>query len=154
MPATVTSYGGSPLLKCINSLRTHAVLLAPMCQEILQDDELKKNFLADAPNGHSVRERAWEMQQKNIKSFVKNYVMENIVNIISLKVSFVSSLIRSLLEHQMILTHSRCIRAFIENDRLLDQNRMLCELNQQANTRINDLEGEIHDLRGARQQPS
>jgi hypothetical protein len=125
MPATVTSYGGSPLLKCINSLRTHAVLLAPMCQEILQDDELKKNFLADAPNGHSVRERAWEMQQKNINSFVKEYVMENIVN------------------H---LTQ--------ENDRLLDQNRMLRELNQQANTRINDLEGEIHDLRGARQQPS
>jgi uncharacterized protein YaaN involved in tellurite resistance len=65
------------------------------------------------------------MQQKNINSFVKEYVMENIVN------------------H---LTQ--------ENDRLLDQNRMLRELNQQANTRINDLEGEIHDLRGARQQPS
>jgi hypothetical protein len=80
MPATVTSYGGSPLLKCINSLRTHAVLLAPMCQEILQDNELKKNFLAKAPNGHSVHEQALEMQQKNIKSFVKNYVMENIVN--------------------------------------------------------------------------
>jgi peptidoglycan hydrolase CwlO-like protein len=48
----------------------------------------------------------------------------------------------------MILTHSHCILDFIENDCLLDQNRMLCELNQQASTRINDLEDEIKDLRG------
>jgi hypothetical protein len=64
-----------------------------MCQEILQDDELKKNFLAEAPNGHSVRERAWEMQQKNINSFVKNYVMENIVDRLT-QGKLVSSLIR------------------------------------------------------------
>jgi hypothetical protein len=92
-PATITSHGGSLLVKYINSLRTHAVLLAPMCQEILQDDELKKNFLAEAPNGHSVRERAWEMQQKNINSFVKNYVMENIVDRLT-QGKLVSSLIR------------------------------------------------------------
>jgi hypothetical protein len=47
---------------------SNVVLLAPMCQEILQDKELKKNFLAEVPNGHSVCERAWEMQQKNIKT--------------------------------------------------------------------------------------
>jgi hypothetical protein len=69
-----------------------------MCQEILQDDELnKKNFLPEAPNGHSVREQPWEMQQKNINSFVKNYVMENIVDCLTQgKLHFFS---HSLLEH-------------------------------------------------------
>jgi hypothetical protein len=99
-----------------------------MCQEILQDKELKKNFLAEVPNGHSVREWAWEMQQKNIKTFVKNYVMENIVNCLTQgKLHF---FLHSLLVYQMILTHSHCILAFIENDYLLDQNRMLCKLDQ------------------------
>jgi hypothetical protein len=58
-----------------------------------------------------VSEAAWEMQQKNIESFVKNYVLENIVNRLTQgKLHFFSHL---LLEHQMILTHSRCILAFI-----------------------------------------
>jgi hypothetical protein len=119
MQATVMRHGGSLLVKYINSLQTHIVLLAPMCQAILQDNELKKNFLAKAPNGHSVHEQALEMQQKNIKSFVKNYVMENIVNHLTQgKLHFFS---HSLLGHQMILTHSHCILAFIENDHLLDQ---------------------------------
>jgi phage pi2 protein 07 len=68
-------------------------LLPCASQEILvqDDDELKKNFLAEAWNGHSVQERASEMQQKNIKNFVKNYVMENIVN--CLTQGIISSLI-------------------------------------------------------------
>jgi hypothetical protein len=53
---------------------------------------MKKNFLVEARNGHSVQERASEMQQKNIENFVKNYVMENIVN--CLTQGIVSSLIR------------------------------------------------------------
>jgi hypothetical protein len=53
MLATVMRHGGSLLVKYINSLQTHMVFLAPMCQEVLQDNELKKNFLAKAPNGHS-----------------------------------------------------------------------------------------------------
>jgi hypothetical protein len=71
-------------------------LLPCASQEILQDDnELKKNCLAEVQNGHSVHEQASEK---------KKYVMENIVNCLTQgKLRFFS---HSLLEHQMILTFS------------------------------------------------
>jgi hypothetical protein len=70
MQATVMRHGGSLLVKYyINSLQTHIVLLAPMCQEVLQDNELKKNFLAKAPNGHSVYEQALEICSRRTLKF-------------------------------------------------------------------------------------
>ena len=79
-PATITKHGGSLLVAYINSLGNHAVLLASMCQQILQDDKLKSHFYSEAPNGLAVPGRAWETQQAKINNVVSKYVMTNIVN--------------------------------------------------------------------------
>ena len=77
-PMDITKYGGSLLATHINYLGNHAVLLAPMCEQILYDNELKKDFIAEAKT--KVTLRAWEYQQSAIKTIAEKYVMAKIVN--------------------------------------------------------------------------
>jgi hypothetical protein len=78
-PNDITVDGGSLLATYIHSLGSYTVMLASMCQHILKDDYLKKDFVAELPPGVELSQRAWSDQKSAIKNVVSNYIMAHII---------------------------------------------------------------------------
>jgi hypothetical protein len=78
-PNDITVDGGSLLATYIHSLGSYTVMLASMCQHILKDDYLKKDFVAELPPGVELLERAWWDQKSVIKNVVSNYIVDHII---------------------------------------------------------------------------
>lgn len=78
-PNDITVDGGSLLATYIHSLGSYTVMLASMCQHILKDDYLKKDFVAELPPGVELSQRAWWDQKSVIKNVVSNYIADHII---------------------------------------------------------------------------
>jgi regulator of replication initiation timing len=117
-PNDITVDGGSLLATYIHSLGSYTVMLASMCHHILKDDYLKKDFVAELPPGVELLERAWWDQKSVIKNVVSNYIADHIICPL----------------HE-------------DRENLIDQTRILGDLNQDLTKKLNEIDVQNGELR-------
>jgi regulator of replication initiation timing len=138
--------GGSLLATYIHSLGSYTVMLASMCQHILKDDYLKKDFVAELPPGVELLERAWWDQKSVIKNVVSNYIADHIICPLHegkphhIKTSFVA--LKDHFSPRLLLASSHSDR-----ENLIDQTRILGDLNQDLTKKLNEIDVQNGELR-------